>query len=110
MRRLSILLVPVMLALAGPIRAQQPPQELDLATVTCKEFVTSDKETIGLILMWLQAFYTQPDAKPVVDFAKMKSDGEKLGAYCGKNPGHSIIDAADEVMEIPAPSAPPAPK
>ena len=110
MRRFSIFLVPALLALAGPVRAEQPSQQLDLATVTCKEFVTSDKETVGLVLMWLQAFYTQPDAKPVVDFAKMKSDGEKIGAYCAKNPGHSIIDAADEVMEVPGPSAPPAPK
>jgi acid stress chaperone HdeB len=96
------------LALAGVARAQQPRQPLDLATVTCKEFVTSDKETIGLILMWLQAYYTEQDARPIVDFAKMESDGEKIAAYCGKNPGDSIITAADEVME--APSAPPAPR
>ena len=108
MRRFSILLAAAALTLVGPVRAQQPQQQLDLATVTCKEFVTSDKETIGLILMWLQAYYTEQDAKPVVDFAKMKSDGEKIGAYCGKNPGHSIITAADEVMDMP--SAPPAPK
>jgi len=108
MIRFSILLAAATLALAAPVRAQQPPQQLDLATVTCKEFVTSDKETIGLILMWLQAYYTEQDAKPIVDFAKMKSDGEKIGAYCGKNPGHSIITAADEVMDMP--SAPPAPR
>ncbi len=111
MTRFSILLAAALLALAGPVRAQQPPQQpqqLDLATVTCKEFVTSDKETIGLILMWLQAYYTEQDAKPVVDFAKMKSDGEKIGVYCSKNPGHSIITAADEVMDVP--TAPPAPK
>lgn len=108
MTRFSILLVPALLALAGPVRAQQPAQQLDLATVTCKEFTTTDKETVGLVLMWLQAYYTEQDAKPVVDFAKMKSDGEKIGAYCDKNPGHSIITAADEVMDIP--TAPPAPK
>lgn len=98
MRRFSILLAVALLT--GPAAAQQPPQQLDLATVTCKEFVTSDKETIGLILMWLQAYYTEQDAKPVVDFVKMKSDGEKIGTYCGKNPGHSVIDAADEVMTV----------
>jgi acid stress chaperone HdeB len=98
MTRFSILVAAALLALAGSARAQQPAQQLDLATVTCKEFVTTDKETIGLVLMWLQAFYTEPDARPIVDFAKMKDDGEKIGAYCGKNPAHSIIDAADEVM------------
>ena len=96
MKHLSILAAAVaaMLTLAGPVRAQQ----LDLATVTCKDFVTSDKQTISLVLMWLEAYYTEPDAKPIVDFDKMKSDGEKLGDYCGKNPGHSVITAADDVL------------
>jgi len=95
MKHLSILAATAaMLTLAGPVRAQQ----LDLATVTCKDFVTSDKQTISLVLMWLEAYYTEPDVKLIVDFDKMKADGEKLGDYCGKNPGHSVITAADDVL------------
>jgi acid stress chaperone HdeB len=93
------IVVAAALTLAGSARAQQPPQQLDLATVTCKEFVTSDKETVALVLMWLQAFYTEPDAKPVVDFAKMKSDGDRIAAYCRKNPDHNLLIAADNVLQ-----------
>ncbi|MBS0534386.1 MAG: hypothetical protein JSR72_10050 [Proteobacteria bacterium] len=78
-----------------PLKAQQ----LDLSTVTCKDFVTSDKDTIGLIMMWLVGFYADQDAKPIVDFDKMKENGGRLGEYCGKNPSHSLITAADEVMK-----------
>ncbi len=95
MNKLSVLLVAAALAWPLPAKAQQ----LDLATVTCKDFVSSDKETIGLILMWLEGYYSDQDAKPIVDFDKMKTDGGKLGEYCGKNPGHSLITAADEVMD-----------
>ena len=49
--------------------------------------------------MWLEGFYTDEDAKPVVDFDAMKKNGGKLGEYCAKNPGHSLITAADDVME-----------
>jgi hypothetical protein len=73
-------------------------QQLNLANVTCEEFQASDKETVSLALMWLQAYYTEPDAKPIVDFDKMKADGDKIADYCAKNPGHSVITAADDVM------------
>lgn len=80
---------------AVPARAQT----LDLSTVTCKQFIESDKDTIGLILMWLEGFYSDQDAKPIVDFEKMKRDGGKLGEYCGKNPDHGLITAADDVLD-----------
>lgn len=95
MKKISFLLVAA--ALAAPLPAQA--QQLDLATVTCKDFVSSDKETIGLILMWLEGYYSDQDAKPIVDFDKMKANGGKLGAYCGQNPGHSLITAADDVVK-----------
>ena len=95
MKKLSVLFIAAALLSSLPAQAQQ----LDLATVTCKDFVASDKETIGLILMWLEGYYSDQDAKPIVDFDKMKTDGGKLGEYCGKNPGHSLITAADEVMD-----------
>jgi acid stress chaperone HdeB len=94
MKKLSVLLAAAALCVALPAKAQQ----LDLATITCKEFVTSEKDTIGLILMWLEGFYTDQDAKPIVDFDKMKTDSGKLGEYCGKNPTHSLITAAEELM------------
>jgi acid stress chaperone HdeB len=38
--------------------------------------------------------YSDQDAKPIVDFDAMQKNGGKLGEYCGKNPGHSLITAA----------------
>jgi acid stress chaperone HdeB len=95
MKKLPLLLLAGSMFAALPAKAQQ----LDLATVTCKDFVGSDKETIGLILMWLEGFYSDQDAKPIVDFDKMKENCGKLGQYCGQNPGHSLITAADEVFK-----------
>ena len=77
--KISVCLLAAVALAPLPVKAQQ----LDLATVTCKDFVTSDKETIGLILMWLEGFYADQDAKPIVDFDKMKENGGRLGEYCG---------------------------
>jgi acid stress chaperone HdeB len=82
------------LCTATPAQAQR----LDLSTVKCKDFVSSAKENIGLILMWLAGYYSDEDAPPVVDFDKMKTDGQKLGEYCAKHPDDSIITAAEEVI------------
>ena len=95
MKKLSVVLLAIACLSSLPAKAQQ----LDLSTVTCKDFVTSDKDTIGLIMMWLVGFYAAQDAKPIVDFDKMKENGGKLGEYCGKNPSHSLITAADDVLK-----------
>ena len=95
MKAFPILVAAVLLSLASPLRAQQ----LDLEAVTCKEFQANDKQTVTMILAWLQAFYTDANAKPVVDFDRMKADGDKLAAYCEKNPSHVVIIAADNVFE-----------
>jgi acid stress chaperone HdeB len=90
-----MLIAATTLSAVVPARAEQ----LDLSTITCKEFVNSSKENIGLILMWMEGFYTEQNAKPIIDFDKMQSDSRKLGEYCGKNPTHSLITAAEEVVD-----------
>ncbi len=45
-----------------------------------------------------RGYYSDDDAKPIVGFDEMQKNGGKLGEYCGRNPDHSLITAADEVM------------
>ena len=94
MRVLYVTLLAATLLNASPASAQV----LDLSTIKCKDFVSSAKENIGLILMWLAGYYSDEDAPPIVDFDKMKTDGQKLGEYCAKHPDDSIITAAEEVI------------
>ena len=95
MKKLMILAMTAMLS--GTISAGA--QQLDMSTVKCKDFVASSKENIGLMLMWLQGYYSDEDASPIVDFDKMMKDAQKLGEYCAKNPDHSVITAADEALD-----------
>ena len=81
--------------LPPPLQAQQ----LDMSTVKCRDFVSSSKENIALMLMWLQGYYSDEDASPIVDFDKMRKDAKKLGEYCAKNPDHSVITAAEEALD-----------
>src|SRR5690242_7423455 len=95
------MLRPASLAAAAALSLAAPAQalRLDLDAMTCKEFQASDRQTAAMVLMWLEAFYTEANARPVVDFDKMKADGEKIAACCRKNPSHVLIIAADNVLE-----------
>ena len=92
----SMLLIIATTMWAVPAEAQK--QQFDLSTVTCKQFFEYNKENLSLMLMWLDGYYSEDDAPPIVDFDKMTENSKKLGEYCGKNPGHSVITAADKVM------------
>jgi acid stress chaperone HdeB len=83
------------LCVTSPVSAAN---RLDLSTIKCKEFLSTDKDNIALILMWLAGYYSDEDAPPIVDFDKMKTDGQALGEYCGKHPDDSLITASEEVM------------
>src|SRR5262245_53916500 len=90
----SVLAAALLASASVPVHAQQ----LDLSTVKCKEFLASGKDNIGFILMWLEGYYSDEKAPPIVDFDKMKTNGGKLGEYCAKNSDHSLITAADAVL------------
>ncbi|WP_029354226.1 HdeA/HdeB family chaperone [Bosea sp. 117] len=74
-------------------------EKWDLSTMTCKQFVDSDKDTIGIVLAWLDAYYRDEDSPPVIDTDKFVQNAEKLGAYCASNPQIGLITAADSLFD-----------
>ena len=59
-------------------------QKVDVSTVKCRDMATHSPEKNALILMWLQGYYSDEDASPIIDFDKMLKDEKKLVAYCEK--------------------------
>ena len=96
MKRLLMLTAAATFCTTLPALAQK--QQFDLSTLTCKQFLEYNRDNMSLMLMWLDGYYSEDDAPPIVDFDKMAENSKKLGEYCGKNPGHSVITAADKVM------------
>ena len=94
MKILSAIVTAVVLAAAMPAQAQK----VDLSTITCKQFLEMNRESISLILMWMAGYYSDQDAPPIVDFEKMKENASKLGGYCSKNPDVGLITAAEETI------------
>lgn len=89
-------------ALAGSVLTGLPhaalADKIDLSTTTCGQFLESDKTEIMLTLAWLDAYYKDVDAPPVIDTDKFIANAGKLGEYCAANPNIGLITAADELF------------
>ena len=66
--------------------------------IKCADFVKAGKDNIAVIITWLDGYYKDPDAPPVIDFDKFQKNSEKLGKYCGENPDSGLITAADKTL------------
>ena len=71
---------------------------LDLYTMTCKQFVESDKDTITMMLTWLDGWYKGDSDEAKIDTDVFVENAKKIGEYCAKNPTTSIVNAADAVL------------
>ena len=74
-------------------------EQIDLSTWTCKKFQSADKEEIGIILAWLDAYYKGEDDPPIIDTEKFVANAKKLGAYCSENPTIGLITATDKLFK-----------
>jgi len=73
--------------------------EIDLSAWSCKKFMSASKEDVGVILAWLDGFYTDEDGPPAIDTGKLVTDAKKLGEYCAAHPNDHLIDAADKLFK-----------
>jgi len=86
------------LLIASTALATARAERLDLATVKCKEFIGSGADNIARTMMWLEGYYSEENASPIIDFDKMKNDEAKIRDYCTTNPNDSLITAAEKLM------------
>ncbi len=93
MKRLPMVLVAA--AMVAPLPAKA--EKLDLSTITCKKFFEYNKQNLTLLLTWMEGYYSEENADPIIDFDKMAVNSKKLGEFCGKNPTIGVITAAEKI-------------
>jgi acid stress chaperone HdeB len=100
-KEIEFMRLPLATLVAAMFLASSPAasQVLDLSTIKCRDFISSGKDNIGIVLAWMNGYYKDEDDPPTIDFAKMVKDGERLGAYCAANPEIGLITAADKLFD-----------
>jgi acid stress chaperone HdeB len=92
-RRIALVAVAA-LALASPASAEK----WDLSTVNCQTFLGFDKNTVNILLAWLDAYYKEENDPPIIDSEKYLANAQKLGEYCRANPTVGLITASDKLF------------
>jgi acid stress chaperone HdeB len=95
MRVFAAVVVAAMLVSASPVRAA----DIDLSTWTCQQFITANKDDVGVILAWLDGYYKDEDDPPVIDTTKFADNAKKLGDYCTAHPDIGLITATDKLFQ-----------
>ena len=72
--------------------------KLDLATMSCKQFLESGEDNIAVVLTWMDGWYKGDEENAIIDTDVFVENAKQFGSYCGKNPNVSIVTAADEVL------------
>jgi HdeA/HdeB family len=88
----------LILGAAGPISANTP-QEIDLASLKCSEFLSSDQDTSTKIMFWLGGYYTYDDDSPVMNTKKISEKAQQIKQYCADNASVTLISASEIFMD-----------
>ncbi len=71
---------------------------LDLSTMNCKQFVESDKDTIMMVLTWMDGWYKGDSDEAIIDTDVFVENAKKFGSFCAANPTISIVNAAEKIL------------
>jgi acid stress chaperone HdeB len=73
--------------------------DIDLSTWTCKQFLSANKDDIGVMLAWLDGYYKDEDDPPVINTTQFVANAKKLSEYCSAHPDSGLITATDKLFQ-----------
>jgi acid stress chaperone HdeB len=71
---------------------------IDLATLSCKQFIESKPDEIQMVLTWIDGWYKGDSDEALIDTEVFVANAKKFGAYCATNPNVSIVTAAEKIL------------
>ena len=93
----ALMIIGLAVAMTGASFAVQA-EETDVAKVKCSEFI-QDKESMGMLLMWLDGYASQKSDNTVLSDEWIEKLGAHMDKYYSENPDTTILDAAQAMEE-----------
>jgi HdeA/HdeB family len=80
---------------------QSPPQpgpggaqvKIDMSLITCKQYLAGDAKAQQMIAYWMSGYFRASKNQPVFNFQRFADNKRKVGSYCKKNGGESLMSA-----------------
>lgn len=86
----------VLLAVSGSA-VLQAQVIIDVAKITCDQFVLFKVADPNTIAVWVHGYYSGKQGQTVVEVETLKANVKKVRAYCLKNPDVTLLDAVEEL-------------
>jgi acid stress chaperone HdeB len=89
----------VHLAVVGALLVEGAAEEvIDLNSITCRQLLELKPERILIVIGWLQGYYLDEHAQPIVNFDKASIDRRKLTERCEALPEEDVMTAAEKLF------------
>jgi len=97
MRRTLMLGAVLLIAAAAPVQAQVT---LDVAKITCEQWVHTKVAPPRTIAVWLSGYYSGKRNDTTIDLQKLEDNGRKVERFCRqeKNFKMPVMQAIEQVL------------
>jgi hypothetical protein len=88
-----------MLSILGACPAQAQ-TSVDVAKISCRQFIFDDIALSKSIAVWLAGFYSGQQHNTVVDIGRMQQNIDKVEDYCRLNLETPVMEASKKALGI----------
>lgn len=72
---------------------------IDITRLTCGELVSMDEDAIGIIIVWIDGYYSGQHGSTSFDPDSWEGLGEMVGTACERDPNRRVMQAIDDVIK-----------
>lgn len=73
-------------------------QKLDLDLMSCRELLSTDRQNMTYLIVWLRGFWTEADEAMILDLERLQADADKATDFCARNPDVKVFEAAKRLF------------
>jgi acid stress chaperone HdeB len=96
-----LFLAGALLAMLVPVTAPAPAQvTVDVAKITCKQFLLDAVAPTKSVAMWLSGYYHGKHSNTVVDVGALQREADKVEDYCRLNLDMPLMNAVEAALGI----------
>ena len=97
--KIRLLMAATLLAVLLPATSQAQ-VTVDVAKITCKQFLLDTVAPTKSVAMWLSGYYHGKHGGTVVDFGALQREADKVEDYCRLNLDMTVMDAVEGALAV----------
>jgi hypothetical protein len=97
--KVRLLMAATLLAVLLPATSQAQ-VTVDVAKITCKQFLLDAVAPTKSVTTWLSGYYHGKHGGTVVDLGALQREADKLSDYCRLNLDMTVMDAVEAALAV----------